>query len=194
MRSELPPRRFIRPSLDGPPPRVPGLTPEEQRAIAAEREAERLRVKAIVEPLVAAAGGYVYEGGLQAERKLPKGPKGKCGPRYRGVVEVQAKWTKDVCTPRPAINLAAQIRDELKRQGASTYAVSQATGIPKSVISRFKRAKGDLSLENAGRLMGFLGFKVRVSKWDQPEWRRVEPRLYRDKRQRRELNMGHEGD
>jgi hypothetical protein len=85
----------------------------------------------------------------------------------------------------PAVNLPLMLRRALKKQGASTYAVSKETGIAMSALSRFKSGKGDLSLKNAGKLMGVVGLKVKKAYMSRRVWVATEPGC--DGRQRHEL-------
>ncbi len=50
-----------------------------------------------------------------------------------------------------------QLRRAVERSGQSRYAISKATGIPASVLSRFVASGRGLRSENIDRLCAYLG-------------------------------------
>ncbi len=56
--------------------------------------------------------------------------------------------------------VTATLRTALERCGQTRYAVSKATGIPESTLSRFVAGGKPLRGENIDRLCAYLGLKL----------------------------------
>ena len=57
-----------------------------------------------------------------------------------------------------------QLRRIIKTCGHSRYAISQATGVENSALSRFMSGQSKLSLENIDRMAAFLGLRLTQDK------------------------------
>ena len=57
-------------------------------------------------------------------------------------------------------SLAGELRKAVRASGRSRYAISRATGVSESVLSRFMAGKFNLSLANVERIAGFLGLRL----------------------------------
>lgn len=55
-----------------------------------------------------------------------------------------------------------QLRRAVEECGQTRYAISKATGIPASVLSRFVAGGGGLRSENIDRLSAYLGLELRA--------------------------------
>lgn len=58
--------------------------------------------------------------------------------------------------------VTATLRAALEHCGQSRYAVSKATGIPESTLSRFVAGKKPLRGENIDKLSDFLGLELKA--------------------------------
>lgn len=59
------------------------------------------------------------------------------------------------------MSMADTIRRAIDQSGESRYAISQATGIAESTLSRFYNGVGDLKLETADMICQHLGLELR---------------------------------
>lgn len=64
--------------------------------------------------------------------------------------------------PERVASVTATLRAALEQCGQSRYAVSRATGIPESTLSRFVVDKKPLRGENIDKLADFLGLELRA--------------------------------
>jgi plasmid maintenance system antidote protein VapI len=65
---------------------------------------------------------------------------------------------------RAATKFTDQIRLAVAMCGESRYAISKATGIPQSALSRFVHGERGLSVELMDRLAEYLGLEVIVKR------------------------------
>ena len=60
--------------------------------------------------------------------------------------------------------ISDQIRDAIRNSGLTCYAISQQTGVDKSVLSRFMNAKSGLTTATLDDLAGVLGLTLQVGR------------------------------
>jgi transcriptional regulator with XRE-family HTH domain len=58
-------------------------------------------------------------------------------------------------------SIVNQLRRAIKRSGETQYAISKATGVDQSVLSRFLRGERTISLKTAAGLCKHLGLELR---------------------------------
>ena len=58
-------------------------------------------------------------------------------------------------------SIVDQLRRAIKRSGETQYALSMATGVDQSVLSRFLKGERTIRLETAARLCKHLGLELR---------------------------------
>ena len=61
-------------------------------------------------------------------------------------------------------SIVNQLRKAIKGSGETQYAISKATGVDQSVLSRFLKRERTISLETAARLCKYLGLELRTTK------------------------------
>ena len=61
----------------------------------------------------------------------------------------------------PKNKLEATLRKAIERSEASRYAISQATGIPQSALSRFVSGERSISLDYADKLARYFGLELK---------------------------------
>jgi len=59
-----------------------------------------------------------------------------------------------------AKSLAEQLRDHVKRDGRSLYALSKASGIDRGILVRFVNGTRTITIETAGPLAKVLGVEL----------------------------------
>ncbi len=60
-----------------------------------------------------------------------------------------------------AADIVQELKDAIVNSGVSRYALSRASGVPQSALSRFMNGERGLSLESAARLAEALGLELR---------------------------------
>ena len=63
-------------------------------------------------------------------------------------------------TRKKAQSLADQLRQAIADSGKSRYAISKATGVPQSVLSKFVHGQPGLDLETIERLAAYFGMRL----------------------------------
>lgn len=59
------------------------------------------------------------------------------------------------------MDLEKLLRLELQRTKYTRYLIAKETGVSQSVLSKFVSGRTGLSLDSAGRLMDFFGYRLR---------------------------------
>ncbi|HEY4308452.1 MAG TPA: helix-turn-helix transcriptional regulator [Pirellulales bacterium] len=59
------------------------------------------------------------------------------------------------------VDLADQLRREVKKSGESKYAICKATGIDTAAMSRFMSGRRELSLSKASDLCHYFGLRLK---------------------------------
>ncbi len=62
------------------------------------------------------------------------------------------------------LTIVKQLKDAIAKSGQSRYALSCASGVEQSALSRFMSGERGLSLESAARLADVLGLELRPKK------------------------------
>jgi transcriptional regulator with XRE-family HTH domain len=72
-----------------------------------------------------------------------------------------ASNTYDVGVSDQPADIIEQLKDAISNSGLSRYALSCASGVEQSALSRFMSGERGLSLESAARLADVLGLEMR---------------------------------